>query len=111
MGTPSDSGRLILLAEELGINPFDLDDLVYDLVGEGRAASFNSGEDDEAHGLRVTSDDEADIEAWDDAYDGDASAINNCGLHAQVPFLVAQLGAKKAEAALRRIVSGKDPVS
>lgn len=89
--------------ERLGLDASDLDELVHEMKGAERAASYNSGIDDEEHGL--SADDE--LDAFDEAYSDEASEINNGGLEAQVAFLLEALGEVELTREARRIAAAK----
>lgn len=86
--------RLTALAEELEVDPTDLDDAVRDVTDQMASDMVNASDDD-------------DIEDAQDRYYGEmdahASSVNNDGRAAQVAFLVEHAGEMRTEAILREI--------
>ncbi|MFD8078991.1 hypothetical protein ACFV3E_40830 [Streptomyces sp. NPDC059718] len=84
--------QLLALAEQLGIDPVDLDEAVHDAASRYASDACNSS--------GAVDDDEA-TDALYDAAGHSAAAINNTGLSAQVPYLVKQYGAANTEGFIR----------
>ncbi|MFE0357460.1 hypothetical protein ACFW2K_26045 [Streptomyces nigra] len=93
----AEAARLLAIAESLGVDPVDLDEAVHD------AADMYAS--DECNATGAVGDDAAD-EIYDEAGRQAADEINNQGLQEQVPYLVAQYGARKTENIIRAAVIG-----
>ncbi|WP_331738674.1 hypothetical protein [Embleya sp. NBC_00896] len=87
-----DAHHLLLLARTLGVDPVDLDDAVHD------AAAHYASEECNASGAV---DDDGAADAVYDAVGHAAADVDNAGLDRQVPYLVSQYGAARAERIIR----------
>lgn len=85
--------RLLGLTRELGVKEVDLDEHVYDCVGNHRADAYNSGEG--------SGDDQEAFEGLAAEADDLASEINNGGLEEQLRFLARELGEEQVTELLR----------
>src|SRR5690348_10089384 len=83
--------NLVDLAEELGLESSDLDDVVHDCAQDGGLDVLNTlvGEDDQEEHIR-------EVEA-------DTSSINNGGLEAQIDFLLTHNGHAEVRALLEEL--------
>ncbi|MEY9842488.1 hypothetical protein [Streptacidiphilus sp. EB103A] len=112
----ADTARLLALAELLGVDPTDLDEAVHDAAARYASERCNNpGTADEDQG--DSEGEEAEAEEEDQGDDGEgeeelyeglygeagrqAAAVNNGGLDAQIPYILAQYGAESAERLIR----------
>lgn len=85
--------RLLGLTRELGVKEVDLDEHVYDCVGNHRADAYNAAEG--------PADDEQALETLAGEAEDLASKINNGGLEEQLRFLARELGEERVTGLLR----------
>lgn len=92
-----DADRLLVLARTLDVEPSDLDEAVHE------AGARYAG--DECNASGVVDDDDAADALYDEAGRG-AAGMDNDGLDRQVPYLVSQYGAGRAERIIREAACG-----
>lgn len=97
-GRDAELAALLTHAESLGLDPRDVDELVYDASSQGASDAYNGGAQPDLS-------DGAAYEELHGTADHEASEINNGGLPAQVRFLHEQFGATAARGLLDRAAS------
>ena len=85
--------RLTALAESFGVDPSDLDEPVHDAASHHASNAYNTGDGPD--------DPEEAYEALHDEAGHGAADINNGGLSAQIPYLIAHFGADNTERCIR----------